>query len=70
VSALRAATIANRDAAAALALARNRIRDVMAAAGASRIATDDGPIDLRIDKRGTVSLHTPRAWLAATEEAP
>ncbi len=70
VSALRDATIANRDATAALALARNRIRDVMIVAGANRITTDDGPIDLRIDKRGTVSLHTPRAWLAATEEAP
>lgn len=67
---LRSATIAGHAAVGALQLARNRIRDRMLAAGANRITTDDGPIDLRIDKRGTVSLHTPRAWLAATEEAP
>lgn len=65
---LRAAAIAHRASLDRFAAAKNRIRDLMDKAGANRIATDDGPIDLRIDKRGTVSLHLPRAWAASNPE--
>ena len=46
----------------ALKLAKNRVLDAMTAAGANRITTPDGPIDLRIDRNGKVSLHAPKAW--------
>ena len=62
VAELRAAVSEFRAADERAALAKNRIRDAMAAAGANRITTDDGPIDLRIDRRGVVSLHLPRSW--------
>lgn len=65
---LRAAYLADKAAAKSLGLAKNRIREAMDAAGANRITTDAGPIDLRIDKRQVVSLHMPRAWSGNPEE--
>ena len=62
VAELRAAVSAFRAADERAASAKNRIRDVMLTAGANRITTDDGPIDLRTDRRGVVSLHLPRSW--------
>lgn len=68
VAELRSAVALARTSADRAALAKNRIRDVMLTAGANRIATDDGPIDLRTDRRGVVSLHLPRAWGADNPE--
>lgn len=65
---LRAAFVADKAASKALDLHKNRVREAMDAAGANRITTDAGPIDLRIDKRGVVSLHMPRAWSGNPEE--
>lgn len=62
VAAYRAAFTAEKLGTEGLAVAKNRIRAAMTSAGANRITTDDGPIDLRIDRRGVVSLHAPKAW--------
>jgi putative phage-type endonuclease len=69
VSEYRAAYLADKAADRAIDLAKNRIREAMDAAGANRITTTDGPIDLRIAKNGTVSLHAPRAWSSNPEES-
>ena len=62
VAAYRAAFLADRAADDAIDIAKNRIRAAMTAAGANRINTADGRIYLRIDRRGTVSVHAPRSW--------
>lgn len=62
VDAYRAAVLADKNATKALDTAKNRVRAAMTAAGANRITTADGPIDLRIDRRGVVSLHAPKSW--------
>ena len=54
-----------RAATKALDLAKNRIRDVLATAGANRIKTDDGPILWTANKQ----LRVPAAWSKEEEQA-
>lgn len=62
VDEFRAAWLGGRAAIKALALAKNRVLEAMANAGANRITTSDGPIDLRIDRNKKASLLAPRSW--------